>query len=83
MGYFSKIIGLLLLGFLVACTRSPKVVSLLEAEERAKADILKIEQIKKDKRLIHLALIKQSRLSVMPIDKKSWKIICEIGGLSI
>ncbi len=48
MGYFSKIIGLLLLGFLVACTRSPKAVSLLEAEERAKADILKIEQIKKD-----------------------------------
>ena len=48
MVYFSKIIGLLLLGFLVACTRSPKVVSLLEAEERAKADILKIEKIKKD-----------------------------------
>ena len=48
MVYFSKIIGLLLLGFLVACTRSPKAVSLLEAEERAKTDILKIEQIKKD-----------------------------------
>ena len=42
-----------------------------------------LEQIKKDMRLLHLALIKQSRLSVMPIDKKSWKIICEIGGLSI
>ena len=37
-----------MLGFLVACTRSPKAVSLLEAEERAKADILKIEKIKKD-----------------------------------
>ena len=37
-----------MLGFLVACTRSPKAVSLLEAEERAKTDILKIEQIKKD-----------------------------------
>ena len=48
MVYFSKIIGVLLLGFLVACTRSPKAVSLLEAEERAKADILKIEKIKKD-----------------------------------
>jgi len=48
MVYFSKIIGVLLLGFLVACARSPKAVSLLEAEERAKADILKIEQIKKD-----------------------------------
>jgi len=48
MVYFSKIIGFLLLGFLVACARSPKAVSLLEAEERAKTDILKIEQIKKD-----------------------------------
>ena len=48
MVYFSKIIGVLLLGFLVACTRSPKAVSLLEAEERAKTDILKIEKIKKD-----------------------------------
>ena len=34
-----------------------------------------LEQIKKDKQLSHLALIKQSRLSVMPIDYKSWKII--------
>ena len=34
-----------------------------------------LEQIKKDKQLCHLALIKQSRLSVMPIDYKSWKII--------
>ena len=33
------------------------------------------EEIKKDKQLSHLALIKQSRLSVMPIDYKSWKII--------
>jgi len=34
-----------------------------------------LEEIKKDKQLSHLALIKQSRLSVMPIDYKSWKII--------
>ena len=31
--------------------------------------------IKKNKYLCDLALIKQSRLSVMPIDYKSWKII--------
>ena len=48
MNYFGKIIGLLLFGFLVACTRSPEPVSLLKSEERVKADILKIEQIKKD-----------------------------------
>ena len=31
--------------------------------------------IKKNKDLKNLAIIKQSRLSVMPIDTKSWKII--------
>ena len=34
-----------------------------------------LENIKKNKDLKDLALIKQSRLSVMPIDDKSWKII--------
>ena len=34
-----------------------------------------LENIKNNKELRHLALIKQSRLSVMPIDSKSWKII--------
>ena len=34
-----------------------------------------LELIKSRKILSHLALIKQSRLSVMPIDKKSWDII--------
>ena len=32
-------------------------------------------EIKKNKELGHLSLIKQSRLSVMPIDSKSWKIL--------
>ena len=34
-----------------------------------------LENIKKNKGLNHLALIKQSRLSVMPVDFKSWKMI--------
>ena len=34
-----------------------------------------LENIKKNKDLSHLPLIKQSRLSVMPVDYKSWKII--------
>jgi len=34
-----------------------------------------LENIKKNKDLSHLSLIKQSRLSVMPIDSKSWKIL--------
>ena len=40
-----------------------------------------LEQIKKVKQLSHLAIIKQSRLSVMPIDKNSWNLICKMGSL--
>ena len=34
-----------------------------------------LKQIKSQKKLSHLALIKQSRLSVMPIDEESWYLI--------
>ena len=40
---------------------------------------ISLENIKKNKALNHLSLIKQSRLSVMPIDFKSWKIIYKMG----
>ena len=36
---------------------------------------VKLEEIKKIKDLSHISLIKQSRLSVMKIDSKSWKIL--------
>ena len=38
-----------------------------------------LEKIKKNKKISHLPLVKQSRLSVMPIDYKSWKIIYKMG----
>lgn len=40
-----------------------------------------LEQIKSNDRLSNLGLIRQSRLSVMPVDEKSWNIICQMGGL--
>ncbi len=40
---------------------------------------ISLEKIKKTKVISHLPLIKQSRLSVMPIDYKSWKIISNMG----
>ncbi|MDC3104513.1 EVE domain-containing protein [Candidatus Pelagibacter bacterium] len=40
---------------------------------------ISLETIKKTKAISHLPLIKQSRLSVMPIDYKSWKIIYKMG----
>ena len=42
-------------------------------------ETVSLEIIKKTKSINHLPLIKQSRLSVMPVDYKSWKIICKMG----
>ena len=41
-----------------------------------------LENIKKNKDLRHLSLIKQSRLSVMPIDSKSWKILNKMSNIN-
>ena len=40
-----------------------------------------LDDIKKNKSLSHLSLIKQSRLSVIPIDYKSWKIINKMSNI--
>ena len=37
--------------------------------------------IKADPRLWHLALVRQSRLSVMPIDDDAWRMLCRMGGV--
>ena len=42
---------------------------------------ISLENIKKNKNLQHLLLIKQSRLSVMPIDSKSWKILNKMSSI--
>ena len=41
-----------------------------------------LEKIKKNEALKHLSLIKQSRLSVMPIDSKSWKILNKMSNIN-
>ncbi len=40
-----------------------------------------LEDIKKNKQLKHLSLIKQNRLSVMPVDSKSWKILNKMSNI--
>lgn len=40
-----------------------------------------LEMIKQDPTLQELALVRQSRLSVMPIPKKAWDLICDKGQL--
>jgi predicted RNA-binding protein with PUA-like domain len=40
-----------------------------------------LRQIKADPRLQHLALVRQSRLSVSPVDEAAWRLICEMAGI--
>jgi len=55
--------------------KSKKFVAVqIKFKEKFKRPI-SLEIIKKTKEIQHLPLIKQSRLSVMPIDSNSWKII--------
>ena len=42
---------------------------------------VKLEDIKKKSSLSEIPLIKQSRLSVMPVDSKSWKILNKMGNI--
>ena len=50
------------------------VVVDIKAKKKLKNSV-SLKEIRSQKQLSHLALIKQSRLSVIPIDKKSWDII--------
>ena len=41
-----------------------------------------LASMKAHKDLKAMALIKQSRLSVSPVTKQEWNIICDLGGIS-
>lgn len=41
-----------------------------------------LKQIREDDRINHIALVKNSRLSVQPVDAKSWATICKLGGVA-
>tara|TARA_B100000401_G_scaffold422519_1_gene349584 strand:+ start:384 stop:803 length:420 start_codon:yes stop_codon:yes gene_type:complete len=59
--------------------RSKKFVAVQVRFEKKLDKPVTLENIKKTKELKDLPLIKQSRLSVMPIDTKHWKIILNMG----
>ena len=51
---------------------------------RAVADMpepVSLDDIKTDKRLADMVLVKNSRLSVQPVSAKQWQIVCKMGGL--
>ena len=40
-----------------------------------------LAQIKADRRLDDLALVRQARLSVIPVEAAAWVILCRLGGI--
>ena len=65
--------------FIDQTDRKKRFVSVQVRFEKKLKTPVTLENIKKTKQISHLPLVKQSRLSVMPIDFKSWKIICKMG----
>ena len=65
--------------FIDSTDKNKKFVAVAVKFKKKLKNTVSLEKIKKNRELNHLSLIKQSRLSVMPIDSKSWKIICKMG----
>ena len=61
--------------------KTKKFVAVDVKTKKSLKNPITLKQIKKEKKLSHLALVRQSRLSVMPIDKISWDLICKLGNL--
>jgi len=69
--------------FMDPTDKEKKFVAVQVKFRKAFKNSVSLENIKKNNNLKDLALIKQSRLSVMPIDTKSWKIILKMGSITI
>ena len=77
-----KIIGIVKIikpAFIDPTDQERKFVAVKVAYYKDLTKPVSLADIKENKEICHLPLIKQSRLSVMPIDSKSWKIICKMG----
>ena len=69
--------------FIDPTDKEKKFVAVQVKFKKAFKNPVSLENIKKNNNLKDLALVKQSRLSVMLIDTKSWKIILKIGSITI
>ena len=67
--------------FIDPSDKQKKFVAVQVKYKRVLKKAISLENIKKNKDLHHLLLIKQSRLSVMPIDSKSWKILNKMSSI--
>ena len=67
--------------FIDPTDKEKKFVAVRVKFEKAFNKPVSLENIKKNPNLSNLPLIRQSRLSVMPIDTKSWKIILKMSSI--
>tara|TARA_B100000470_G_scaffold207158_1_gene183020 strand:+ start:204 stop:602 length:399 start_codon:yes stop_codon:yes gene_type:complete len=47
------------------------------------ANLVTLSQVKAEPRLGDLSLVKQSRLSVLPVSATHWKILCKMAGIKV
>jgi len=69
--------------FLDKDDKTGKFVSIMVRYHKSFKLPVSLNDIKKHRFLKHLSLLKQSRLSVVAIDSKSWKIICKMGRMNL
>ena len=67
--------------FIDPSDKEKKFVAIKVWFKKVLKNAVSLKNIKKNNKLKDLQLIKQSRLSVMPIDTKSWKIILKMGNI--
>ena len=46
-------------------------------------NLVTLSQIKAEPKLVDLSLVRQSRLSVMPVSATHWKILCKMAGIKM
>ena len=76
------IVEVIKIAFLDPTDKEKRFVAVQVKFKKKLKKTISLETIKKKKALNHLPLIKQSRLSVMPIDYKSWKKIYKMGNIN-
>jgi predicted RNA-binding protein with PUA-like domain len=75
------IIEVIKTAFIDPTDKEKKFVAVQVRFKKALNKPVSLESIKKNSNLSNLPLIRQSRLSVMPIDTKSWKIILKMSNI--
>ena len=76
------IVEVIKIAFLDPTDKEKRFVAVRVKFKKKLKKTISLETIKKEKAFNHLPLIKQSRLSVMPIDYKSWKKIYKMSNIN-